>query len=182
MMKEKTYRSTPEYRDVVPDTESRQDDVAEKIRSFAETPAEARYREMEPSSPEIVARALRIHDMGKTLGLSSDAFPTPNGSIVVEFYRPPYSLAVTCRPDSSFDVEFEKGIGFDVEFIKAETVMRERDIARNLQDLAFGIGWNLPESSTHSGIMLGRSAGSEVTVLRITRTPFHWSIYNASET
>ena len=55
MMKEKIYRSTPEYLDVVPDTEFRQDDVAEKIRSFAETPAEARYREMEPSSPEIVA-------------------------------------------------------------------------------------------------------------------------------
>lgn len=182
MMKEKTNRSTLEYLDVVPDTESRRDDVAEKIRSFAETPAEARYREIERSSPEVVACALHIHDMGKTLGLSSAAFPTPNGSIVVEFYRLPYSLAVTCRPDSSFDVEFEEGIGFDFESIKAATVMSERDIARYLQDLAFGIEWNLPESSTHSGIMRGRSVGSEATVLRITRTPFHWSIYNASGT
>ncbi len=96
-------------------TETYEDGVQGKIRSFGELPDGWDFGAGRASPPGVVEEARKIYQLGKSLGLEADAFPGLDGEISVAFYAQEHTVEVRVNTDLSLDLVHEIGIGVDYQ-------------------------------------------------------------------
>lgn len=129
------------------DRDQPKDAVREKILAFADLPVGWEHGVGVPASEKVVHKALRVLDIGRTLGLKADAFIGADGSISVVFYRGSLSLETTVHADNSLDVSLENGIGLDFNEVGYVENASFQDVLKAILDLAGVNTWNWRGSS-----------------------------------
>ncbi len=145
------------------------DAVREKIMGFADLPVGWEHGVGVPAAKQVVCKALRTLDIGRTLGLKADAFVGADGSISVVFYRRALSLETTVHVDNSLDVSLEDGIGLDFNEVAHAENASFQDVLKAILDLAGVNTWNWRGSST-PGITIETESDSRVLVSGTTGT------------
>lgn len=149
----------------------RADTVYEKIRSFGELDDGWHFGEGHAATTETVDMARRISDIGRTLGLRVDAFPSPDGDISVEFYRGDETLEVVVSEGNRLDIFHDRGTGtdyeeiFDIEDVDIGYVrqyLRSEFLENESEWTSFG--YSTLDSTLNTGIDF------RVTASRITET------------
>ena len=88
----------------------------DKIRSFGSLPSGWNYGSGGPARPWVVSRALDCLSQMILLGMSeTDAFPGPDGQIMVTSYQGKHSFELTVEVDGTFTVAHQVD-GHDVSF------------------------------------------------------------------
>jgi hypothetical protein len=156
-----------------------------KILSFKELEDGWQYGEGEAPTEKVLGIALRIYEIGHMLGLKSDAFPSPNGNVTVEFYRGGESIEITVYDDKTIDLSIERGKGFDfeeVEYVEGVEMATLVGILRNFAGVTKrpSIRCSLSGSSILD-IMLSTKGDLGATVFQTIKEGSHWSILSASE-
>lgn len=145
--------------------------VVDKIQSFVELPDGWDFGRGHAPSHDVVARAIYLHLVGSQyLALKSDAFPSPDGAIIVEFYRGETSVEVTVRPDRTLGLVKEQGTGsqytqeLSLDEADYETVLNELEALAMFASRGHTevTSWNLLDYSTPASMHL-TSGGLEVT-------------------
>ncbi|MFV1980884.1 MAG: hypothetical protein ACC655_07005 [Rhodothermia bacterium] len=119
--------------------------VGDKIRSFEHLPNGWHFGEGEPVSGPQIERALAVLDIGRTLGLKSDAFATENGNVIVSFYDGEKSIDVEVCGDNVFSLVYEEGIGATY---RETDQIAGADIAEVRNRLSQFDPWNMLDSFT----------------------------------
>lgn len=108
------------------------DDVTKDIISFAFLPHGWNFGTGDPIQPDIVTKALEIHDIGLELELITEATPEVDGSVTLTFVHKEDAVDIRVHPDFTYTVTREKGIGIQFERLARE---RKVDLPTALQYL-----------------------------------------------
>ena len=112
------------------------DEVAEKIMGFAELEAGWHFGEGRRFELDVQEAALRILDLGRTIGLKADAFPGDEGDITVSFYAGERSLDVEVLSEGRFSLVEEEGVGAQYREVRSLDVADQETVIEWIKGLS----------------------------------------------
>ena len=156
------------------------DPLLKKLAELASLPAGWDYGDGIPTRREVTRTAIGLYRHMAKSGLKVDAFPWPNGSVSLVFYRGDMCVEVNIFTQDTYDVVVEKGYGFEYD------VMSEISDA-SLDDVEQAIAtimepqWYSPGSSIGAFTIIGLGdSGRVVSQIPATNQEFPSLTWNAS--
>jgi hypothetical protein len=87
------------------------DPVEEYIRSFSELPEGWNFGEGRAPSGEVIDKAIQIYRLGKSSGLTGNAFPVGDGEIEISLSYQDHFIDILITGQNTLEYSYEIGIG-----------------------------------------------------------------------